>query len=194
MIKLIQINLLPYREEAKKAQQKQFTQILALAGVVGVGLAVLGYLGLAQAISSQDDRNNYLQTEITNLDAQIKKVKLLNEEKKNFMARKQKVEELQNQRFVAAQILNDFNRLLPDGMYLTELKSDGPTGYSIKGKANSDNKVALFMKSLPSTGVFGTAELDSIKKETDAQSFTLKAPLAPKNKQVDEANPAEGGN
>ncbi len=174
MIKLTRINLLPYREEARKAKQKQFTKILILAGVIGVGISALGFLGLEQAVNNQESRNEYLNSEIANLDKKIAEVKKLNEEKDAFLTRKKKVEELQNQRFLAAQMLNNFNVLLPDGAYLTTLKSNGAHSYTLTGKATSDNKVAMFMKSLPSTGVFNFPELENIKKDADAQSFTLK--------------------
>lgn len=177
MIKLIKMNMLPYREEARKAKQKQFQQLLILAGIVGVGISALIFIGLSQAIGNQESRNAYLSTETEALNAKIKEVSQLKQEKEEFLARKSKVEELQNRRFTAAQVLNSLNTLTPDGVYLTTLKSSDDFNYSLTGKANSDNKVAMFMKALPSSGIFELPELESIKKDTDAQSFSLKVSL-----------------
>lgn len=177
MIKLIKMNMLPYREEARKAKQKQFQQLLILAGIVGVGISALIFIGLSQAIGNQESRNAYLSTETEALNAKIKEVSQLKQEKEEFLARKSKVEELQNRRFTAAQVLNSLNTLIPDGVYLTTLKSSDDFNYSLTGKANSDNKVAMFMKALPSSGIFELPELESIKKDTDAQSFSLKVSL-----------------
>jgi len=49
--------------------------------------------------------------------------------------------------------------------------------YTITGKAISDNKVAMFMTALPSTGVFDPPELLKIEKTNDGQQFSLKALL-----------------
>ena len=73
--------------------------------------------------------------------------------------------------------------MVPDGAYLTELKGgDSNNGqlskeYLLVGKAISDNKVAMFMNALPSTGVFEQPELVGIEKSDDGQKFTLKSVL-----------------
>ena len=69
------------------------------------------------------------------------------------------------------------NVLIPDGVYLTSIEGDVKNNYKLSGKAVSDSKVALFMKNLPSTGVFEIPQLTSINKQPDAQEFVLNANL-----------------
>lgn len=180
MIELTRINLLPYREEIKQRKKEQFKLLMLAALLTGLGLSVAAYLTIESAISNQQGRNTFLENAIQNLDKDLGEIKKLQEEKANFLAKKQKVEELQEKRSQAAQIIDTLNVLAPDNTYLTELAADNPNSYKVTGRASSDNKIAMFMRALPSTGVFTQPELLSIKKIENYQEFTLGMLLAPK--------------
>ena len=177
MIELTRINLLPYREEIKQRKQQQFKVLMLGAFAVGLGLAAATYLGIDNAISNQEGRNNFLQTEIDRLDRELGEIDKLQQEKETFLAKKLKVEELQEKRYQAAYILDSLNTLTPDNTYLTALEAESPTSYKISGHAISDNKIAVMMRSLPSTGIFLQPELLSIKKVDNYQEFTLKSSI-----------------
>ena len=177
MIELTRINLLPYREEIKQRKQQQFKILMLGAFAVGLGLAAATYLGIDSAISNQEGRNNFLQTEIDRLDRELGEIDKLQQEKEAFLAKKLKVEELQEKRYQAAYILDSLNTLTPDNTYLTALEAESPTSYKISGHAISDNKIAVMMRSLPSTGIFLQPELLSIKKVDNYQEFTLKSSI-----------------
>lgn len=177
MIELTRINLLPYREEIKQRKQQQFKILMLGAFAVGLGLAAATYLGIDSAISNQEGRNNFLQTEIVRLDRELGEIDKLQQEKEAFLAKKLKVEELQEKRYQAAYILDSLNALTPDNTYLTALEAESPTSYKISGHAISDNKIAVMMRSLPSTGIFLQPELLSIKKVDNYQEFTLKSSI-----------------
>lgn len=177
MIELTRINLLPYRKEIKQRKQQQFKVLMLGAFAVGLGLAAATYLGIDNAISNQEGRNNFLQTEIDRLDRELGEIDKLQQEKEAFLAKKLKVEELQEKRYQAAYILDSLNTLTPDNTYLTALEAESPTSYKISGHAISDNKIAVMMRSLPSTGIFLQPELLSIKKVDNYQEFTLKSSI-----------------
>lgn len=177
MIKLIGLNLLPYRELARQEKQKEFNRLMLLSLLVGILLAGAIWFLLGQTISNQDDRNQLLQTNIDQLNKEIKEVENLEKQKQEFLARKQKIEELQNERYKAAMVFNDLNTIMPDGVYLTQIQSTDGKGYTITGRALSDSKVAMLMRSLPSTGLFATPELVGIKTNNGAQEFTLRTML-----------------
>ena len=177
MIELTRINLLPYREEIKQRKQQQFKVLMLGAFAIGLGFAAATYLGIDSAISNQEGRNNFLQTEIDRLDRELGEIDKLQQEKEAFLAKKLKVEELQEKRYQAAYILDSLNALTPDNTYLTALEAESPTSYKISGHAVSDNKIAVMMRSLPSTGIFLQPELLSIKKVDNYQEFTLKSSI-----------------
>ncbi|HFC8837321.1 TPA: PilN domain-containing protein [Neisseria subflava] len=184
MIELTRINLLPYREEIKQRKQQQFKILMLGAFAVGLGLAAATYLGIDSAISNQEGRNNFLQTEIDRLDRELGEIDKLQQEKEAFLAKKLKVEELQEKRYQAAYILDSLNALTPDNTYLTALEAESATSYKISGHAISDNKIAVMMRSLPSTGIFLQPELLSIKKVDNYQEFTLKSSINQVNTQA----------
>ena len=177
MIEFVKINLLPYREEIKQRKKQQFKVLMLSALLIGAGLLVLTYLTINNAISRQEDRNALLGKEIEKLDKALGEILKLQQEKENFLSKKQKVEELQEKRSQAAYIIDSLNVVTPDNSYLTALEAESSTSYKITGRASSDNKIAMFMRSLPSTGVFAQPELLSIKKMDNYQEFTLKVLL-----------------
>ena len=177
MIEFVKINLLPYREEIKQRKKQQFKVLMLSALLIGAGLLVLTYLTINNAISRQEDRNALRGKEIEKPDKALGEIPKQQQEKENFLSKKQKVEELQEKRSQAAYIIDSLNVVTPDNSYLTALEAESSTSYKITGRASSDNKIAMFMRSLPSTGVFAQPELLSIKKIDNYQEFTLKVLL-----------------
>lgn len=186
MMDLIKINLLPYREELNQKKKQKFNVLMAASGLIGVGLSVVAFVGINQAISTQESRNAFLEGEIKILDTAIAEIASLKAEKEDFLAKKQKVEELQSKRFEGAQIIDTLNQLIPEGVFLISVSSSDEKNYEIKGKASSDNRIAMFMKSLPSTMLFEQPELLEIKKTDNGQDFVIKSDLiTPQNKILD---------
>ena len=175
MTELIKINFLPYREEIKQRKRQQFKILMLSSLLIGVGLSAIAYLAINNAISDQESRNAFLEAEITKLDNDLGEIKKLQQEKENFLAKKQKVEELQEKRSQAAYIIDSLNVVIPDNTYITSLDAENPTSYKITGRAISDNKIAMFMRSLPSTGIFMQPELLEIKKIDNYQEFNIKS-------------------
>ncbi|WII92286.1 PilN domain-containing protein [Kingella negevensis] len=181
-MKLIQINLLPYREMEEQKKKKKFQLIMAAGALAGIGACAAIYLGLTGLMINQESRNESLQAGIKELDKQLTEIKELNKQKQSFLARKLKVEELDHKRFEGAYIIDTLNQLVPEGAYLAKIQAAAATGknsntYSITGKAISDNKVAMLMTALPSTGIFEAPKLISIKKTDNGQEFVLEADL-----------------
>ncbi|PIT39580.1 PilN domain-containing protein [Snodgrassella alvi] len=176
MLPLLKINLLPYREALQTKQKKQFQTLLAVAALIGIGLAVLGYIAIDSRVSSQDARNQVLKDGINKLDGEIKQIAQLQDERKNFTARQEKVEELSNKRFEAARILDTLNTLAPLGLYITSIEAQDANTYVINGKAFSDAKTAAFMNALPGQ-LFTTPELLNIKRVNNTQEFSIRIRL-----------------
>ena len=177
MIELIKINLLPYREQIEQRKKQRFNVLMLAAVATGVGLAALTYMGIQTAIGKQEERNAFLKTAIEEQDKKLAQITELQEEKRSFLQRKQKIEELQHKRFQAAYIVDTLNVLIPEGTYLTSISAENDSTYILKGKATSDNKIAMFMRSIPSTGMFMQPELMNITKTENAQEFSLKVLL-----------------
>lgn len=178
MTPLIKINMLPYREQLDQQKKSQFNRLLLLSLLVGIGLCAFAYMTLSGMKLNQESRNQQLTSGIALLDEKIKEVATLEKEKATFLARKQKVEELENKRFEAARIIDTLNAVAPEGVYLTGIKATDTRNYTLSGKATSDSKIADFMRVIPTTHVFDQPALSSIKKVDAVQEFELTVSLS----------------
>lgn len=181
---LIKVNLLPYREMREAKLKKQFQGIMAFGAIIGIAATGVVYFGLSQMLDNQNQRNTAIEDGLKALDKDLAEIKALEQRKHDFLLRKSKVEELDNKRFEGARIMDTLNQLVPDGVYLLSLQGQNSGGalsnnYTITGRALTESKVAMFMDSLPSTGVFENPILGDIRQheESKTQTFTLNTKL-----------------
>lgn len=147
---MILINLLPHREAARKRRREVFYAGLGASALAGAVIAGGVYLWYAAQISTQQQRNGVLASEIKRLEAQIKDIASLQEEIAALRARQQAVEDLQADRNMPVHLLNELTRQLPDGVYLTGMKQTNDT-VAITGVAQSNERVSELLRNL-STG------------------------------------------
>ncbi len=77
---MIRINLLPYRDERRRAKQIQFISLSALSLLLGVLVWGLVHAAISTQIDYQERRNAYLQEETAILDKQIAEIRKLREQ------------------------------------------------------------------------------------------------------------------
>jgi type IV pilus assembly protein PilN len=142
---VIMINLLPHREERRKRKKIAFYAGLAVAALAGLAVVGAWYLAVQQLISGQQQRNAYLQTEIAKLDVQIKDIASLRAEIASLKARQKAVEDLQTDRNVPVNVLNELVRKVPEGIYITAVKQDGQS-LNIAGIAQTQERVAELLR------------------------------------------------
>lgn len=165
------INLLPWREEAEKAKQREFFTILAVVALVSFGV-VFGVSQFFQLrIDGQNSRNTYLKNEIQILDARIIQIKTLNEKKSALQTRIDVIEQLQRSRNVGTQVLDELAKIVPNGVYLTTIEKQSNI-LQLIGKSESNNHLANMIRAIELSDLFTDAILESITSD-DAQSKLL---------------------
>ena len=142
---MILINLLPHREEKRKRKKIAFFVGLALAALAGLALAGAWYVVVEQLKSAQQQRNQFLTSEIGKLESEIKDIATLKAEIASLTARQKAVEDLQIDRNLPVHLLNDLVKQTPEGMYFTALKQDGQV-LSITGIAQTQERVSEFLR------------------------------------------------
>jgi len=165
------INLLPWRDEAEKAKQREFFTLLALVAIIAFALVFAVSQFFQAQIDGQNKRNQYLKNEIQILDIRIAEIKTLNEKKKELEQRTSVIEQLQRSRNVGTQVLNEIAKVIPSGIYLTNLKKKSNT-LELVGKSESNNHLANMIREIERSDLFTDAILESITS-TDAQSKLL---------------------
>lgn len=161
---MIKINLLPHREEKRKARRVQF---YALAGLVGLLAAFIWFIGhtiIAGHIDQQNDKNEFLRQEIKILDKQIAEIKALKQQTEALLARKRVIELLEVNRAETVHVFNEFAQRIPEGIYLRKLVQNGQR-INLSGYAQANARVSALMHNLEESPLFQKPELVEIKAE-----------------------------
>lgn len=144
---MIRINLLPHREEQRKARRQQFFGLLGLVAVLAGMTVFLVYSIIGGYISAQESKNDFLKKEIAVLDKQIEQIKRLKEQTQVLLARKQVIESLQRDRAEAVRLLSELARQMPEGVYLKSMKQEGQR-VTLNGYAQSNARVSALMRNI----------------------------------------------
>lgn len=187
---MAQINLLPWRDERRQEQKKEFLTVLALVLALGVGLVLLGDLVVNGQIENQNARNQYLKKEIAVLDKKVAEIRDLQRKRNQLLDRMRVIQELQGNRPIIVRILDQLVRTVPDGVFYTNLNTRGKT-ISINGIAESNNRVSSLMRRLDASDWLANPNLDKVQAAEQfgdqANSFnlsvTVELPTSSQNKE-----------
>jgi len=198
---VILINLLPHREAARKRRRESFQATMVASALLGLVIAGAIYWWFQMMISNQQDRNNFLRSEIKVLEGQIKEVASIEDEIAALKARQKAVEDLQADRNLPVHLLNELVKQLPDGVYVTSLKQAGDV-VTMKGMAQSNERVSEMLRNLTdNTPWFSKPELVEIvaanvaltpKDHRRVASFSLRFRLV-RSSEAQKAKDAAGG-
>ncbi len=142
---MILINLLPHREERRKRRKIAFFAGLGVAAIAGLAMVGGWYLIVQQLTLAQQERNQFLSTEIAKLDEQIKDIAALRAEIASLTARQKAVEDLQIDRNLPVHLLNELVKQTPEGIYFTAVKQDGQV-LAVTGIAQTQERVSELLR------------------------------------------------
>ncbi len=144
---MIKINLLPHREEARRARRQQFYVLMGLTTVL-VGLIwFLGFSIINRQIDVQVNKNEFLKSEIALLDRDIAEIKKLKSQTDSLLARKRVIEALQANRTEMVHLFNELAKRVPEGIYLRTL-TQTEQKIAITGVAQSNARITTLMNNL----------------------------------------------
>lgn len=165
---MILVNLLPHREAARKRRREVFFATLGIAALVGGLICGAVYSWYLAQIEGQRGKNNFLKTEITRLEGQIKDIATLQAEISALRARQNAVEDLQGNRNLPVYLLSELVKQLPDGVYITSMRQENQT-VLITGVAQSNERVSELLRNLANNSAWLTRpELVEITASTVA--------------------------
>lgn len=162
---MIRINLLPHREEKRKARRQQFYALSGLTLLLG-GLIVILVNGIISGyVSAQDEKNAFLKTEIAALDKSIDEIKRLREQTDALLQRKRVIESLQGNRSEAVGLFNELAKNVPEGVYIKKVTQQN-NKINLVGYAQSNARVSSLMRNLESSPLLERPTLIEIKGAT----------------------------
>jgi len=171
------INLLPWREVERARLRQEFMLAVVAAVLIGVLGALVIRWQYGVMIAQQHARNQYLTDQVKQLDGQISEINDLEEKKSALHSRIKVIEQLQQSRPEVVHIFDQLVRLLPEGVYLTEV-TQTDRRIQIKGIAESSSRVSTFMRNIDTSEWLKDPSLEIIEAKGTAEagsSFTLYA-------------------
>ncbi|MCG6886779.1 MAG: PilN domain-containing protein [Proteobacteria bacterium] len=177
---MARINLLPWRQEIRKEQLRQFLTMLGLSVLLMAAVVALVHIQVSGMISHQSSRNDYLKKEIARVEKQIKEINNLANEKKLLLARMEVIEQLQRNRPEVVHLFDEIVKVMPEGTYLVGLKQNGKS-LVLDGNAQSNARVSALMRNIDGSPWLTNPRLKIIKREgkgktqSDERSFILSA-------------------
>jgi type IV pilus assembly protein PilN len=170
------INLLPWREALRKRQRQEFFLGIGAALVSAALVVLLGRFQMSAAIANQNERNSLIEAEIAQLDKQIAEINGLENQKRRLIARMEIIETLQRSRPEIVHVFDEIVRVLPEGVYLTMLKQNGPR-IEMRGVAQSSTRVSAFMRNIDNSEWLADPSLRIVEtkgtEQTRGAEFTL---------------------
>lgn len=158
---MAKINLLPWRQELRKQRQQEFVAIVAAVAIVAVAIVLFSHMALSKQVSDQEERNQYIKSEIGKLDDQIKEIDVLQKRRDELLSRMKVIQDLQGHRPVIVRVFDELVRVIPDGVYLKSLERTGDT-FKMSGIAESANQVSSFMRNLDASPWFKNPVLSTV--------------------------------
>lgn len=167
------LNLLPWREAARKESQKKFIMMLVGAIAVAASSVFGAYSFYQDQINKQGERNDYLQSEIKTLDKTIAEIKKLDVTRKALLDRITIIEGLQSTRPGIVHLFDEMVKSLPKGMYLTNLEQK-KNKIKLEGKAESNARVSSYMNRLDMSPWLSSSALNIISIDTREKTDRLR--------------------
>jgi type IV pilus assembly protein PilN len=163
---MARINLLPWREEARRERQRQFLYSLMGTLVLGAILVLIVGMFFDQRISHQESRNQQIQVEINRLEQRIARIAELERTRDRLLSRKQIIESLQASRSLTVELLDKLAKTIPVGITLTNVRQHG-ANLTLLGTSQSNARVSAYLQSLDAMDLFVRPELQYVRAAQD---------------------------
>ncbi len=149
----IRINLMPHREALKDSRKKIFQTRAILVAVLAAVLMLLAWQLIEQYINNQNEKNNFISTEIKKLDLEIAQIATLQQEIDALKARQKSVEDLQSDRNLPVFLFEELATYVPEGVFLKSIRQDGRK-ITLTGIAQTQERVSEMLRNFTNASVW----------------------------------------
>ena len=161
---MTQINLLPWREELRQEQKKQFAVMAVMTCVLAAAIVALIHFQMQAKIDYQLSRNSFLTAEIAKVDEEIKEISELQKVRRSLIERMEVIQDLQGSRPSIVHLFTEIVSTVPNGVYLKTLTQTGGN-LLINGEAESNARVSTYMRNLSASAWLKDPNLTVIEIE-----------------------------
>ena len=174
---MARINLLDWREELRQERQKEFFITLFLMAILAGLIWFLVHSVMASRIESQEARNQFLETELRQLDRQIAEINKLEKQREELIKRMDLIQGLQQSRPEVVRMFDELVNVVPEGINLTSWERKG-NNLTFTGQAETNPRISEFMRKMDAAERLNTKALRDVNKDSKgmpAQNFVLDA-------------------
>ena len=176
------INLLPWREERRQELKKEFVVVLGAVVLIAALALLLMNRVVNAAIDNQNGRNQYLQSNINELNRQVAEIQDLEKKRRELLDRMKIIQDLQGTRPLIVRVFDELVRTLPDGVFYRDL-ARSEKKIDLTGVAESNTRVSSLMRQLDGSEWFESPNLTSVQAAADfgeqASSFMMTVQISP---------------
>lgn len=163
---MTRINLLPWREALYKQRQTEFTLGIVLVIVTAVVILFSVQAYLDSLIIEQQDKKSIVTAKIAEVNLMIVKIQDIETQNAQLRSKRSAIQALQKSRYEAVRFIDAVAKVIPEGIYLTQLKQND-TGIELTGKAQSNVRVLEFISNVEANQWLVSPELNIITGKND---------------------------
>jgi type IV pilus assembly protein PilN len=193
---ITEINLLPWREELRQEQKKQFGVMALMTCVLAAAIVGLIHFQMQSKIDYQQSRNRFITAEIKKVDEEIKEIAELQKVRRSLIERMEVIQDLQRSRPSIVHLFSEIVSTVPNGVYLESLSQTG-NSLLINGEAESNARVSTYMRNLSASEWLKDPNLTVIEIEditvNRISTFTLTVKQTSPNATEEEEKIDDGG-
>ena len=163
---MIRINLLPFRAARKKENIRRQISISILSVIfLFCGLADV-FISLNNELASLNDERNNKKNELATYAKTIKRIEKIKKRTKNIQSKLDVMKGLEKQKIGPVQLLDEISMSVPKGKLWLESLREKKGILVLKGTANNNDTLAMFMTNLEKTQQIAAVDLKSaVSKE-----------------------------
>lgn len=165
---MTEINLLPWRELKREHEKKEFNLFLIIGMIAAILIVVLINFYANRLVEHQRQRNQLLENEIKQLEVKIKKIEDIKTLRQALIARMTIIQNLQATRALSPRLFDELVRIIPNGVYLTQVEREGDN-ITMLGYAESNSNISELMRNIERNQWIQNPNLTEIKKIKEAE-------------------------
>lgn len=162
----IEINLLPWREQARERRSKRFYLALAVSALAGLAAGGGASYHYQQQLAAQQQRSEHIRTEMRELDAAIRSIGEYEALREQMLERIEIFTRLQQGRALTVELFDQLAARLEEGVYYTRLARQGDT-LRLTGLAENNRQVSDQLRALAEASVLEVPVLSEVEGDDE---------------------------
>lgn len=165
------LNLLPWRDQLREEKKKLFLVAFAASVVLALVIIVLVHTVIVRGIEKQQQANNYINRELSQLNRQIAEIKGLKVKRTELIKRLQLISGLQSSRPLTVKFYDELVRMIPVGLYIESIARQKQK-ISLRGRAESNAPISEFMRNISKSPWFSEPVLNEVKTDPKPKDYS----------------------